>query len=79
MAPGSVGNAAVVQVFEEAGLVDRGDRAEAHRHRGELPEVRHQPGVRIGGNAVAGGFLAEIAELLIADAAFQEGAGVDAG
>ncbi len=79
MAAGGVGDAPVMQVFEEAGLVDRGERAEAHRHGGELPEVWHQPGVRIGGNAVAAGFLTEVGELLLADPALDEGAGVDAG
>ena len=50
-----------------------------HRYRGELPEVRHQPGMGIGGQAPASDLLAELAQLLLADAAFQEGAGVDAG
>jgi hypothetical protein len=42
-------DAAVVQVAVELRLVDRVHRAQAHRHRRELPEVRHQPRVRIGG------------------------------
>ncbi|MCY1396850.1 hypothetical protein D9M71_118350 [compost metagenome] len=71
--------AAAFQVLHEARLVDRLDRAEAHGHGGELPEVRHQPGVRIGGQALAVHFLAEVVQLLFADAAFEEGAGVDAG
>ena len=40
-------DAAVVQVAVEAGLVDRVDRAEAHRHGRVLPEVGHEPRVRV--------------------------------
>ena len=36
------------------GLIDRVHRAEAHGDRGELPEVRHQPRVRVGRDAPAG-------------------------
>ncbi|MNO79606.1 hypothetical protein D3C76_707800 [compost metagenome] len=71
--------AAAFQVLHEARLVDRLDRAEAHGHGGELPEVRHQPGVRVGGQAVAIDFLAEVQHLFFSDAAFEEGAGIDAG
>ena len=35
------------EVLHEARLVDRHDRAEAHRDGRELPEVRHQPRVRV--------------------------------
>ena len=38
---------AIVEIFHEPRLVDRHQRAQAHRHRGKLPEVRHQPWVRI--------------------------------
>ena len=48
LAPGGLGQAAALQVLHEAGLVDRHQRAEAHRDRRELPEVRHQPRVRVG-------------------------------
>ena len=48
-----VGDAAVGQVAVEPGLVDGHDRAEAHRDRGEFPEVGHQPGMRIGRQAAA--------------------------
>ena len=41
-------DAAVVQVLVELRLVDGVHRADAHRHRRELPEVRHQPRVRVG-------------------------------
>ena len=74
-----VGDAAGVQVFQETRLVDRHQRAQAHRHGGELPELGHQLGVRIARQAVAVHFLAEVEQLLLGQAAFHEGAGVDAG
>ena len=75
-----VGDAAGVQVPVEPGLVDRADRAEAHRHRGELPELRHQPRVRVGRQAVRrlGLLLAEAVELVLGEPALEVGAGVDA-
>ena len=39
--------ATVVQVAVEPGLVDRVDRTEAHGHGRELPEVGHQPRMRV--------------------------------
>ena len=45
--------AAILEVAVEARLVDRHDRAEAHRDRRELPEVRHQPRMRIRRQAAA--------------------------
>ena len=66
------------EVLEEARLVDRHQRAEAHRHRRELPEVRHQPRVRIRRDALAVALLAEIQQLLLGQAAFDECARVDA-
>jgi hypothetical protein len=51
---GGVGDAAAGQVPVEPGLHDRVHRADAHGHRGELPEVRHQPRVWVGGQAVPG-------------------------
>jgi hypothetical protein len=71
--------AAVVQVLVEPGLVDGADRPQAHRHRGELPELRHQPGVRVRRQAVAGHLAAEVVELLLREAPLQERPGVDAG
>ena len=55
-------DAAVVQVAVEARLVDRVDRGQAHRDRRELPEVRHQPGVRVRREAVARAVLDLLAE-----------------
>src|SRR4029078_4906545 len=38
---------AMLDVAHEARLVDRADRPDAHRPGRELPEVRHQPWMRI--------------------------------
>ncbi len=67
-----------MQVLQEARLVDRHQRAQAHRHRGELPEVGHQLRMRIARQPLAVHFLAEVQQLFLGDAAFQVGAGVDA-
>ena len=74
-------DAAVLQVAVEAGLVDRVDAGQAHRDRRELPELRHQPRVRVGREALAHAvldLLAEAQQLLLVEPALQEGAGVDA-
>ena len=69
------------QVPVEPGLVDRVERAEPHRHRGELPEVRHQPRVRVGRQSAARmrELLPEPVELVLGQPALEEGACVDAG
>ena len=74
-----VGDAARMQVLQEARLVDRHQRAQAHRDGRELPELGHQLRVRVARDALAVDLLAEVQQLLLADAAFHEGAGVDAG
>jgi hypothetical protein len=74
-----VGDAAGMQVLEKARLVDGHQRAEAHRHRGELPELGHQLGMRVAGEALAVHFLAEVEQLLFGQAAFEVSAGIDAG
>ena len=66
------------QVLQEAGLVNRHDRAQAHRHRRHLPVLRHQPRVRIGGKAAAVDFHAEFMQLVLGEPALHERAGVDA-
>ena len=68
-----------MQILEEARLVDRHQRPEAHRDGRELPEVGHQPGMRIGRDALAVDLLAEVQQLLLGQAALEKGAGIDAG
>jgi hypothetical protein len=72
-----VRDAARVQVLQEARLVDRHQRAEAHRDGRELPELRHQLRVRIARDALAVDLLAEVQQLLLGQAAFHEGARID--
>ena len=72
---------AVQQVAVEAGVVEGRDRAEAHAHRRELPEVGHQAGVRVARQAaaVAADLLAEVVEVVGGQAALDERPRVDAG
>ena len=49
---GRVSDAARLQVAVEPRLVDRVERTEAHGDGGELPEVRHEPRMRVAGQAV---------------------------
>src|SRR5260221_221271 len=76
LALGRLRVAAILQVVEEARLVDRLDRAQAHRHRGKLPEVGHEPRVRIRRDTLAVDFLAEVVELRFGQAALEERARV---
>ena len=58
-------------------MVDRLDGAESHGNSWELPEVWHEPRVRIRRQAAAGlQFAAKILQLLRRDAAFEIGASV---
>ena len=77
---GGVLDAAVAQVAVELRLVDRVHRADAHRHRRELPELRHQPRVRVGRQAVRGLglLLPEAVEVVLAEPALEVGPGVHA-
>src|SRR5665213_1541370 len=43
--------AAVFEVAHEARLINRIERANAHRDGGELPEILHEPGVGVAGKA----------------------------
>src|SRR5579884_256607 len=62
---------AMFEISHEARLIDRIDRADAHRDCGELPKIRHQPRMRIGGESrLASGFVAEVQNLLLGDTSF---------
>src|SRR5208283_4471300 len=72
--------AAIFEIAIEARLIDGHERAESHGDGGILPEVGHEPGMRVGREAATGlEFTAKIHELLDTEAAFEKGAGVDAG
>ena len=73
-----VGKPSPVQIAQKAGLVDRHQRAEAHRNGRELPEVRHQPGMGIGSQALSADLLAEVHQLIVGETALEIGSGVDA-
>ena len=75
---GRVVDAPVVEVLVEPRLVDRVDRAEAHRDRRELPELGHEPRVRVRRQAVAADLAAEVVELLLGQPSFEERPRVDA-
>ena len=78
-------DAAVVEVLVELRLVDRVHRADAHRHRRELPVVGEQPRVRVGRDGLdlavdeVALLLAEAVELRLGQVALEEAAGIHAG
>src|SRR5690606_24643291 len=66
-----------LHVAQEARLIDRVQRAEAHRDRRELPEIREAVRMRIGGKSAAlGEFAPEIEEVLLREPPLEEGARV---
>ena len=67
----------VDQVLHKMSLIDRLQWAKAHRYSWELPEVRHQPGVRVGRQTLAIHFGTEAVHLLWGNTAFQESTGVN--
>jgi hypothetical protein len=67
------------QITNEARLENGGHGSQAHRHRRELPEVRHQPRVRIRRQAAAANFLTEAQQLTFVQATLQIGTRIDAG
>ena len=66
-------HAAILHVPHETRLVNGVDRTESHGNRREVPEVRHQPRVRVGGQPrMVAQFVAEILEMLLAEPPFEE-------
>src|ERR1700719_1144568 len=66
------------QIANEARVVDRLNRPQPHRDRGELPEIRHQPRMRIRTqSATRLQLAAKILQLLFRNAPFQISARVD--
>ena len=57
---------AMGQIAHETRLINRADRPDAHRAGGELPEVRHQHGMRVARQAArAGGNATELAPIKV--------------
>ena len=73
-----VGEPSPVQIAQKPGLIDRHQGAETHRNGRELPEVRHQPGMGIGGQTLSADLLAKVHQLLVAETALEIRAGVNA-
>jgi len=72
--------AAVFEIAHEARLVDGVDRRDAHRHRGEIPESRHQPGMRIGRESrMLTQLVPEVFQVLRLQAAFKKSPRINAG
>ena len=70
---------AILQIAHEARLVDRPDGTETHRHRGEFPEVGHQPRMRVRREPASFlQFTPEVRQLLRREPAFEKRARVDA-
>ena len=72
---------AMGQVAVRLRLIDRVDRAEAHRDGRKLPELRHEARVRIAGESVRGTrlLLPEAVELVFAQASLEKRASVHSG
>src|SRR5690606_25781356 len=73
----------VRQVMHEARVIDRTDGPYPHRASGKLPEIRHQPGMRIAGQALgtrlgSGDFLAIVTQVSLAKAPLEIGPGIHA-
>ena len=70
----------MLQILGKAGQIDRHRYRQTHRSVGDLPEIRHGPGMRVGGQAPAfAQFTTEIPELSFTQAAFQKSARIDTG
>ena len=72
--------APIFEIVHKPGLIDRVDGRQTHRHRGKLPKIRHQPRVRIGRKPrMVAQFMAEVAEVFLAETALKIRARIDAG
>ena len=69
----------VGEIAQEPRLVDRVDRADAHRAGRELPKVRHQPGVWIGAEPLPARLLSVVGELRLTEPPLEEGARIHTG
>src|SRR5208282_3255997 len=76
--PFRVGQTAVAEIAHETRLIDRAERSDPHRAGWRLPEIGHQPGMRIGAEARAADFPPIMPQALFRQAALEEGAGVNA-
>src|ERR1700728_2166527 len=69
---------AIFEILDEPCVIDRLDRAQSHRHRGKLPEIGHQPRMRIGRQSSTWLQLAtEVLQLLLGYTALEIRAGIN--
>ncbi len=68
----------MVEVFHKACLIDGLQRAETHGDSWKLPEIRHQPGVRVGGETLSTDLLSEVVKIIFTQSSLEKGAGIDA-
>src|SRR5438270_6227714 len=69
---------AILQILDEAGVINRLDRSQSHRDCRKFPEILHQPGVRVRGKPSARLQLApEVFQLLLRNATFEVSARID--
>src|SRR5262245_30972666 len=68
----------MVEILQEPRLIDGHERPQAHRDGRELPELGHQPGMRVRGEALAVDLPSKVEELPLGQPPLQECAGVDA-
>ena len=69
--------ATAFQILPVTRLINRADRPQTHRHGWELPEVRHQPWMRIRADALTVDFHTEVIDLLFRQTAFEERARIN--
>ena len=62
--------AARIKIFHDMRLINCLNWSKAHRNGGELPIVRHEPWVRIGGKSITQDFLAKIIKMFFIQSAF---------
>ena len=67
----------IVKILQEARLIDRHQRTEAHRDGRKLPEVRHQPRMRIGRQSAPADLATKMDQLIFGQSPFEKRAGVN--
>src|ERR1700732_1927547 len=68
-----------MQIFQETRLINRHQRAQAHRNGWKLPELRQRHGMRVGRKAGAAGLLTKAQQLRFAEPPLDKSAGIDSG
>ena len=70
---------AILEVTQEARLVNGVNRAYSHGHRRKLPEIRHQPGMRVRRQTrLVAQLMTEILQVIFGQPPFEKRAGIEA-